>query len=163
MESTLDLTLYAEKSALMERYLSTPLGLSPAASSAAVSKSMRGNRRRDTSPELTLRRLLRAAGMGGYRIAWKKAPGRPDIAYPGKRIAIFVNGCFWHRCPHCNPSVPKSNADFWQHKFARNQERDARKVRELEEAGWTVLTVWECELRAPLVEAVANIRRLLGA
>ena len=77
--------------------------------------------------------------MGGYRVAWKKAPGSPDIAYPGRKIAIFVNGCFWHRCPHCAPSLPKRNSDFWRHKFARNEERDARKVRELEDAGWATI------------------------
>lgn len=107
---------------------------------------MRGNRAKDTKPEIRLRQLLREQGYGGYRLHWKVA-GRPDIAYPGRRIAIFVHGCFWHRCPHCNPSTPKSNPEFWGAKFARNQERDVRKVNELQAAGWTVITVWECQLR----------------
>jgi DNA mismatch endonuclease (patch repair protein) len=107
---------------------------------------MRGNVRAGTKPELHLRQLLREAGLPGYRLHWKKAPGSPDIAYPGRKAAIFVNGCFWHRCPHCSPAMPKSHSDFWERKFARNRERDARKIAELEAAGWTSITVWECEL-----------------
>lgn len=122
------------------------LGPPPEPTSAAVSRSMRGNRGRDTKPELLLRGLLREAGYPGYRLHWKKAPGRPDIAYPGRRVAIFVNGCYWHRCPHCQPSSPKAHTEFWERKFELNQERDARKQRELEAAGWTVFVVWECEL-----------------
>ena len=123
------------------------LGPPPHATSDAVSRSMRGNVRAGTKPELRLRRLLRDAGYSGYRLHWKQAPGTPDIAYPGRKIAIFVNGCFWHRCPHCSPAMPKSHADFWARKFARNEERDARKVEQLESSGWQVMTVWECRLR----------------
>ena len=110
---------------------------------------MKGNVAKNTKPEVRLRSKLRAAGYPGYRLHWRKAPGRPDIAYPGRKIAIFVNGCFWHRCPHCKPGLPKSNANFWNRKFALTLERDARKVQELRQAGWTVLTVWECELESP--------------
>jgi len=108
---------------------------------------MQGNRARDTAPELKLRRLLREAGYPGYRLHWKKVPGHPDIVYPGRKIAIFVNGCFWHRCPHCNPATPKSNTAFWEAKFEANRERDARKTRQLEAMDWVVVTVWECEIR----------------
>jgi DNA mismatch endonuclease (patch repair protein) len=59
-----------------------------------------------------------------------------------------VNGCFWHRCPTCQPTLPKSNTEFWQRKFSLNAERDERKQRELEAVGWTVVTVWECEVRS---------------
>ena len=93
---------------------------------------MKGNVRGNTKPELQLRQLLREAGYPGYRLHWKQAPGTPDIAYPGRKVAIFVNGCFWHRCPHCSPPNPKSHSEFWETKFARNQERDARKVRQLD-------------------------------
>jgi DNA mismatch endonuclease (patch repair protein) len=122
---------------------------------------MKGNRARDTGPELALRRALRAAGLGGYRLHWKKAPGRPDIAYPGKHVAVFVMGCFWHRCPTCEPQLPRSNSDFWKKKFSLNAERDTRKTRELEEAGWAVVTVWECRVRDAPEEAVAEVRRAL--
>jgi len=110
-------------------------------------KSMQGNKRRDTTPELKLRKILRKAGYPGYRLQWKKVPGRPDIAYPGRKIAIFVNGCFWHRCPKCNLPTPKSNQEFWESKFERNMNRDKRKIEELETLGWKVFVVWECELR----------------
>ncbi len=127
-------------------YADGPLGPSPAAASTAVSKSMRGNTGRDTKPELFVRQLLREMGFRGYRLHWAKVPGRPDIAYPGRRIAIFVNGCFWHRCPLCHPSIPRSHSDFWAKKFSHNVMRDERKVRELRAMGWSVTTIWECEL-----------------
>lgn len=138
------------------------LGPPPEPTSAAVSRSMRGNRGRDTKPELMVRRLLREAGYPGYRLHWKKAPGRPDIAYPGRRVAIFVNGCYWHRCPHCQPSSPKAHIEFWERKFELNRERDARKQRELEQAGWTVLVVWECELAREPGEVARRIVDTLG-
>lgn len=109
--------------------------------------SMQGNKRQNTKPEMLVRQRLREAGLTGYRLQWKKAPGRPDIAFPGRKIAIFVNGCFWHRCPHCSPSVPKRNTEFWEAKFRRNVERDRRAIAELEEMGWTAITIWECELK----------------
>lgn len=121
--------------------------LSPAAKSPAVRKSMQGNKSKNTKPELAVRKLLREAGFPGYRLQWKKAPGRPDIAYPGRKIAVFVNGCFWHRCPKCNLPLPKTNPDYWEEKFRRNVERDQRKIKELEEAGWKVFVIWECELK----------------
>lgn len=110
-------------------------------------KSMQGNKGSNTKPELLVRRELRRAGLPGYRLHWKKAPGHPDIAYPGRKIAIFVNGCFWHRCPYCQPALPKTNTEFWEAKFARNIERDRRDEEALEAAGWRVLVVWECQLK----------------
>lgn len=124
---------------------------------------MKGNRGKNTTPELRLRQLLREAGYPGYRLHWKKAPGHPDIAYPGRRVAIFVNGCFWHRCPHCQPAEPKSHSEFWQRKFELNRERDSRKQRELEDAGWTVVTVWECQLRTGSVDVLAVLTRILSS
>jgi DNA mismatch endonuclease, patch repair protein len=124
---------------------------------------MQANRGRDTTPELLLRRLLREAGYPGYRLHWRTSSGRPDIAYPGRGIAIFVNGCFWHRCPICNPPTPKSNRDFWLAKFAENTERDARQAAELESMGWTVITVWECRLdQCPKAE-IARVIDALAA
>lgn len=133
----------------------------PPASSAATRKTMQANRAKNTKPELTLRRLLREAGYTGYRLHWKQAPGRPDIAYPGRKIAIFVNGCFWHRCPACSPPMPKSNTSFWQAKFAANRERDERKTAELRDAGWTVVTTWECELEAQSTVLPPEVARAL--
>ncbi|MCL2888961.1 MAG: very short patch repair endonuclease [Eggerthellaceae bacterium] len=121
--------------------------LSPAAKTPAVKKSMQGNKGKDTKPELRVRKILREAGFPGYRLQWKKAPGRPDIAYPGRKIAIFVNGCFWHRCPKCGLSIPKTNPEYWAEKFRRNVERDNERAGQLEAQGWKVLVVWECELK----------------
>ena len=109
-------------------------------------KSMRGNVRKDTKPEMELRRLLREAGYTGYRLQWK-VPGRPDICYPGRKVAIFVNGCFWHRCPICNLPMPKNNREFWEAKFSGNVERDRRNIGLLEADGWHVIVVWECEIK----------------
>lgn len=115
--------------------------------------SMQGNKRADTKPEMLVRRRLREAGLTGYRLQWKKAPGRPDIAFPGRKVAIFVNGCFWHRCPHCHPSMPARNREFWEAKFARNVARDERAQRELREQGWTPVVIWECELKRDKIDA----------
>jgi DNA mismatch endonuclease, patch repair protein len=132
----------------------------PPPSSPAVRNVMRANRARDTAPELRLRRALREAGLGGYRLNWKKAPGRPDIAYPGRKLAIFVHGCFWHHCPRCYPNLPNSNPDFWARKFELNQERDGRKRRALEGGGWLVVETWECDIRDRVATAVALVSTL---
>ena len=81
-----------------------------------------------------------------------KVPGHPDVAWPGKKVALFVNGCFWHRCPHCKPSMPKSNVEYWVVKFERNVERDERSRAALEELGWTVHVIWECQLKKKTID-----------
>ena len=113
---------------------------------------MQGNKRANTKPELLVRERLRKAGLTGYRLQWK-VPGHPDIAWPGKLVALEVRGCFWHRCPHCNPSTPKKNTEYWEAKFARNTERDAENVRKLEEMGWRVHVIWECQLKKNAIDA----------
>lgn len=120
---------------------------SPTATSEGTRHTMQANRGKDTKPELVVRRILRHAGYPGYRLHWRKAVGRPDIAFPGRKIAVFVNGCYWHRCPSCRPPMPKQNSDFWAAKFVANEERDARNAADLRSAGWTVVTIWECEIR----------------
>lgn len=111
-----------------------------------ITKSMKGNKRRDTKPELILRQGLRERGFPGYRLQWKVS-GHPDICYPGRRVAIFVNGCFWHRCPRCDLRMPEHNREYWANKFEANVERDRRKTEDFESMGWTVITVWECEIK----------------
>lgn len=115
--------------------------------SDGVRKCMRSNRSKGTTPELRVRSALREAGYPGYRLNWKKAPGKPDICYPGRKVAIFVNGCFWHRCPHCNLPLPKHNSEYWIPKLERNVERDREQRLELNSMGWTVVDIWECELK----------------
>jgi DNA mismatch endonuclease (patch repair protein) len=117
---------------------------------------MQANKGKDTSPELKVRAALRAAGLPGYRLHWKKAPGHPDICYPGRKVAIFVNGCFWHRCPYCDLPMPKTNVGYWEEKFARNRERDEREQRLLVEDGWTVCVVWEHALRRDRIDATVE-------
>lgn len=103
---------------------------------------MSANRGKDTGHEVALRRALWEAGIRGYRKNWKKAPGRPDVAFPGKKIAIFVHGC-----PRCKFPLPKHNRKFWKEKFERNKKRDAKKVNALKKAGWKVIIVWEHEIK----------------
>tara|TARA_B100001250_G_scaffold280570_1_gene242894 strand:+ start:202 stop:633 length:432 start_codon:yes stop_codon:yes gene_type:complete len=124
----------------------------PPASSPAVHNVMVANTSKDTRPELRVRQMLREAGHPGYRLHWRidDADGRyvcrPDISYPGRKLAIFVHGCFWHRCPVCAMSLPKSNVDYWAQKFERNVERDRKNEIALVELGWNVHTIWECEI-----------------
>lgn len=114
---------------------------------------MQANKRKDTKPELKVRALLRSMGYPGYRLQWNKVPGHPDIAYPGRKIAIFVNGCFWHQHEGCKFAThPKTNTDYWEPKFARNVERDKQTRAALEAKGWTVVTIWECQLKKDEME-----------
>lgn len=103
-----------------------------------------------------MRKALRDAGFAGYRLQWK-VPGRPDICYPGRKVAIFVNGCFWHRCPYCNLGIPKHNREYWENKFQNNVERDHRNQMALASSGWTVVVIWECELKRDPVAAVDRV------
>lgn len=116
-------------------------------------------RARDTKPERLLRAGLASQGIRGYRLHHAGIPGRPDVAFIGLRIAVFVHGCFWHGCPHCKPRRPASNRSFWDAKLDRNKQRDARKARELRAAGWRVITIWECRLqKAPHVHVGRVVR-----
>lgn len=130
--------------------------------SSRVSKYMRSNRSKDTKPQLLLRRNMWRAGLRGYRLHWKKAVGRPDIAFPDRKLAIFVNGCLWHRCPICQLGMPKHNEAFWQAKFERNVARDSEKKAALFAAGWKVLVIWECELAADVEKQWQKVREILG-
>jgi DNA mismatch endonuclease (patch repair protein) len=133
-------------------------GRAPIPVNDTISRVMSANKGKSTKPELLLRKALWSYGFRGYRVNWKKAPGRPDIAFIGKKLAIFVNGCFWHRCPLCNPNSPKSNIEFWENKFLKNSERDNRKNEQLKNAGWTVITIWECEIKNNLGNIVEKVR-----
>ena len=124
----------------------------PSASSPAVHNVMVANKSTNTRPELIVRRLLRTAGFPGYRLHWRidgeegRYICRPDISFPGRKLAIFVHGCFWHRCPKCDLGLPKTNVGYWSQKFEKNVERDRKKEMSLQEIGWRVHTIWECEL-----------------
>ena len=111
---------------------------------SAVMRRVKG---RGTGPELAVRRLIWRLG-GRYRLNRADLPGKPDIVLAGRRLAIFVHGCFWHGhdCPR-GARVPKANRAYWQAKIARNRARDGVARAALEESGWRVETVWECELK----------------
>jgi DNA mismatch endonuclease (patch repair protein) len=137
-------------------------GRAPPPTSDATSKVMRANRGKDTQPELTLRRALRAAGLGGYRIHRRDLPGRPDVSFGRAKVAVLLNGCFWHRCPRCRLPLPKSHKAFWKDKFDRNRARDRRDRHHLERRGWRVVTVWECEVQGDAAGAVRRIAALVN-
>lgn len=101
---------------------------------------------KNTRPELFIRRGLWKNNLRGYRLWPKNIPGRPDICYTKFKIAIFVNGCFWHRCSKCNPPTPKTHEEFWKLKFENNIARDIQKIELLRNQGWEVIVVWECEI-----------------
>jgi len=106
-------------------------------------------RSRDTGPELLLRRLVHGLGYR-YRVHNRGVPGSPDLSIKTKRKAVFLHGCFWHR-HNCisGRRKPKSRCEFWEQKFTENVERDKRTMRKLKRLGWTVLVVWECQLKYP--------------
>lgn len=122
-------------------------------------------RGKDTKPELLLRRALHAAGFR-YRLHDRKLPGKPDIVMAGRRAVIQVHGCFWHGhdCPR--GVMPGTNQAFWIEKLSRNRRRDAEVEQALKDAGWRVLTVWECALtgraRRPTLSVVDQIKTWLA-
>lgn len=123
---------------------------------------MLANRGRDTGPELALRQELRREGLRGYRTSLRVAGVRPDIVFTGRRVAVFVHGCFWHRCPVCAYPLPRANRQFWSSKFRRNRRRDEEKRRQLETEGWKVIEVWSHDIESDLAGAARRVARLLG-
>jgi DNA mismatch endonuclease (patch repair protein) len=123
------------------------------------SRIMSAVRGRNTSPELALRRALYAAGVRGWRCHYKRAAGTPDLAWPSRRLAVFVDGAFWHGHPDVYHG---QSGPFWDTKIAANRARDARVNDELAGAGWTVVRLWDFEVeREPVrcAEAVARVLR----
>lgn len=123
---------------------------------------MQGNRRADTSPELDLRRQLHRAGLRfrkDYRVVVGDVKSKADVVFTRQRVAVFVDGCYWHGCPdHCR--MPARNADYWEAKIARNRSRDERVTAALMGAGWHVVRVWEHEATT---DAVTRVRAALSA
>ncbi len=120
---------------------------SPIPKSEIVSKVMSANKAKNTAPELLLRKVLCENNLRGYRLHPKNIVGRPDVCYVSKKVAIFVNGCFWHQCPHCNFPLPTNNRSFWVEKFYKNKKRDKKKTEDLQKLRWKVFSIWECELK----------------
>ena len=135
-------------------------GRAPIPKSEAISRVMSANRGKNTLPELKLRKALGTEGLRGHRLHPKKVPSRPDIVYTKKKIAIFVNGCFWHRCPFCKLPLPKTNRVFWRNKFQKNIVRDKKNVSLLKKDGWRVVVIWECQLKNNIENPTKKIKRL---
>ena len=113
----------------------------------------------DTSPELTVRRMLYNLGYR-FRVHRNDLPGKPDIVLPKYKAAIFVHGCFWHHHRGCKKSkLPETNANFWRKKILDNVSRDKRTTRELRKKGWKVLVIWECQPEASLHERLDRFLR----
>ena len=113
------------------------------------SRNMAAIRSTNTKPELALRSALRAAGLNGYRLHRKDLPGRPDIAFIRWKVAVFVDGVFWHGHPdHWNPE--KAASDYWREKIARNIQRDRETDTKLNDLGWTVVRIWDQDIRTDL-------------
>lgn len=130
----------------------------PAPSSAVIRRRMQQQRRRDTRPELELRRALHAAGLR-YRVERPVLPGmrrRADVVFGPAKVAVFVDGCFWHICPQ-HATAPKANADWWREKLERNRERDRDTDRQLLEQGWLPVRVWEHEKMDEAAVRIAEI------
>jgi DNA mismatch endonuclease (patch repair protein) len=136
-------------------------GRAPIPKKESTSKVMQANKAKDTKPEVLLRKALWKAGVRGYRLHSKALPGRPDIAFNKLKFAVFINGCFWHRCPTCDLPLPRSNTDFWKKKFDTNVERDQKKIKALKNIGWHSITVWECQITADLENCINGIIALL--
>lgn len=125
---------------------------------AQRSRCMSRIRGKDTGPEMALRKALWAVGLR-YRLHYK-LPGKPDIVFPGKKVAVFVDGCFWHGCPE-HGVQPKTRAEFWRAKISKNRERDRRVTSTLKSNGWVVVRIWEHEIEQNTRGAVSRIRELV--
>lgn len=110
-------------------------------------KTMRAVKSQNTGPERRLRAMLAGLRLSGWKLHVPDLPGKPDVVFPAQQLAIFVNGCFWHRCPICHRPLPQNNRDYWERKISRNVARDRRYNQELAALGYTVLRIWEHELQ----------------
>ena len=116
-------------------------------------------RSRNTKPEITIRKKLYQTGLRNYRLHYK-LPGKPDIVYPRGKIAIFVDGCFWHKCPKCFVK-PSSNIKFWEKKIASNTSRDKRISQLLKAEGWGVIRFWEHDIKNNLNACCTRVQKRL--
>ena len=114
---------------------------------------------KDTKPELKLRKELFRLGLRGYRIN-SKLPGKPDIVFSKKKVVIFIDGCFWHKCPNCF-NLPKSNVEFWREKISGNVKRDKEVNTILNEQGYKILRFWTHELQEDFEDCVGKILKSL--
>ena len=112
-----------------------------------------------TKPEIIIRKLLFLNGIKGYRVNYS-LPGKPDIVFTKQKLVVFIDGCFWHRCP-IDFKEPETRKDFWLKKINQNVERDARITKELTEKGWTVMRIWEHEVRKEPEKIIERIKEFM--
>ena len=125
------------------------------------SKNMSRIRSRgNLSTEKRFRAYLVLSKISGWRLQGTLLPGCPDFIFPRQRIAVFVDGCFWHGCPKCG-HIPRSNRHYWSHKLTRNRKRDNKVSREIRKHGWDILRVWEHEIRQNPSHAISRLQSLL--
>ena len=110
-------------------------------------KTMRAVKGKGTQPERQLFSMLAGMGLGGWRKNADDLIGKPDVVFPCEQVAIFVDGCFWHGCPHCQRKLPQTNRAYWQRKIKRNVELASLTNQQLRAAGWRVIRIWEHEIR----------------
>lgn len=124
--------------------------------------AIRGRDNRST--ELAVRGMLRKLGITGWRANLASIPGKPDFAFPKIKLAVFVDGCFWHGCAKCSRNlVPATNPDFWQLKIEKNKTRDRKISRELRQKGWHVIRVWEHDLKKHSQGFLNRIKRTVDS
>jgi DNA mismatch endonuclease (patch repair protein) len=115
-------------------------------------------RSKNTKPELAFRKELRAQGLTEYRLHPKAMLGRPDVYFPSRKLAIFINGCFWHRCPYCKPSMPKTRREFWKKKLSANVVRDRENRAMLKKKGVKSMVFWECQIKRDARKLVRELK-----
>ena len=110
-------------------------------------RTMRAVKSKRTGLERQLHAMLAGARLSGWCLNCEEVLGKPDVVFLKQKVAVFVDGCFWHGCPHCNRPLPETNREYWERKIQRNVNRDRRYNRELTDAGWCVLRIWEHQLK----------------
>ena len=145
------------------------MGVSPDNGTSVLKSPSEGRRRnmaairsKDTKPEMYVRRRVHAAQFR-YRLQRRDLPGRPDLAFPRYRLAVFVNGCFWHGHDCDRARKPRTNIGYWEPKIESNVIRDQRSTSSLKEEKWDVFTIWECTLEEDTTRLVRQLERLRGA
>lgn len=109
-------------------------------------KTMRAVKGKGTKPEKRLWAMLAGMRLKGWKKNVGSITGKPDVVFPSQRVAVFVDGCFWHGCPHCRRKLPKTNREYWKRKIERNVELAQLHNKKLERDGWTVVRIWEHEM-----------------
>lgn len=127
-------------------------------------KTMRAVKGSKTSLERSLWSMLAGKGIRGWKQNCQGIIGKPDVAFPKEKVALFIDGCFWHKCPICNRPMPQTNIDYWEKKIARNFKRDEEVNNNLQDMGWKVIRIWEHEIkdkqkRLEILEMINNVIR----